>query len=122
MLDISPTAIREIKRLKQNSQLPGSSLRLSVKSGGCLGLYYDFNVDDFRATDNNSSVEEIAPGDRLVEVEGVTLVVSDESWKHIEHLQLDYSEDLMGGGFRFYNPQIKKTCGCGISFAESAKN
>ncbi|MGB5634448.1 MAG: iron-sulfur cluster assembly accessory protein, partial [Waterburya sp.] len=55
--------------------------------------------------------------DRKIETKGIHLIVDAQSWRYVEHLKLDYSEDLMGGGFRFYNPQIKNTCGCGISFA-----
>lgn len=120
MVAISPTAIEEIKRLKLNRQVPDSPLRLSVDSGGCFGLYYSLKFDEQRPTDDNLSLEE-TESDHLIEVDGVHLVVNSKSWKYIEHLQLDYSEDLMGGGFRFHHPQLKKTCGCGISFAESTE-
>ena len=57
--------------------------------------------------------------DRLIQINGIELKVDSQSWKYVEHLKLDYSQDLMGGGFRFYNPQIRNICGCGISFAEA---
>ena len=57
--------------------------------------------------------------DRVFQVKGIDLRVDLQSWKYVEHLKLDYSEDLMGGGFRFYNPQIENVCGCGISFTET---
>lgn len=137
MVDISATAVEEIKRLQLNRQISDSPLRLMVKSGGCFGLYYDFEFDD-RTSSDDSSVEksDVSPplkkrlgnphsradshqeSDRLIEVNGLKLVVNTQSWKYVEHLKLDYSEDLMGGGFRFHNPQLKKTCGCGISFSE----
>ncbi len=117
MVDISPTAIKEIKRLKLNRQIPDNSLRLMVKSGGCFGLYYDFEFEDRILTNADLSPAE---SDRLINIDGITLVVNSQSWKYIEHLKLDYSEDLMGGGFRFHNPQLEKICGCGISFSESA--
>ena len=139
MVDISPTAIKEIKRLQLNRKIPDSFLRLTVKSGGCSGLYYDFEFDDQTSTNADLGAESRQGGtevsslkgenlhsrtsahqesDRLIEVNGISLVVNTQSWKYVEHLELDYSEDLMGGGFRFHNPQSKKTCGCGISFSE----
>lgn len=137
MVDISPTAIEEIKRIQLNRQIPDSPLRLIVKSGGCFGLYYDFEFDDRTSSDGSSVVKSDATphqiktlehthsrtsshqeSDRLIELNGINLVVNTQSWKYVEHLELDYSEDLMGGGFRFHNPQIEKTCGCGISFSE----
>ena len=111
MIDISPAAAREIKRIFSNRQTSSSSLRLTVKSGGCSGLYYDLKIED------SHSDREPAKGDRLVRIDEICFWVDSPSWKYVEHLKLDYSEDLMGGGFRFHHPQIKNLCGCGISFA-----
>lgn len=115
MIEISPTAIKEIKRLQTNRENSVRSLRLAVRSGGCSGLFYDLKFEDLEATsrEENSS----SAGDRSVEIDGIVLKIDVESWQYIEHLKLDYSEDLMGGGFRFNNPQIKSSCGCGISFS-----
>ena len=115
MVDISPTAIAEIKRLQLNRTVSNSSLRLIVKSGGCFGLYYDFEFDEHTSANGESSDKK---SDRLIEINGINLIVSSKSWEYVEHLEVDYSEDLMGGGFRFYNPQVENICGCGISFAK----
>lgn len=115
MVEISATAVAEIDRLKRNRQMTDSSLRLLVKSGGCLDFFYALELENIKHQVEDNSEEQ---SDRILEVNGVSLVVDPQSWKYIEHLKLDYSEDLMGGGFRFHNPQIKKTCGCGISFTE----
>ena len=114
MVEISSTAVAEIERIKRNRAISDSFLRLRIKSGGCSGLFYDLELEDTPETSN----------DRIIEVQGIKLIVDAQSWQYIEHLKLDYSEDLMGGGFRFYNPRIKNTCGCGISFAavEMIKN
>jgi len=57
------------------------------------------------------------PGDRLYEVNGLEVVIDADSLPFLEGLTLDYSEDLMGGGFRFHNPNAAQTCGCGNSFS-----
>ena len=114
MVEISPTAIREIKRLQTNRENSVRSLRLAVRSGGCSGLFYDLKFEELETA---SMKENSSPSDRSLEIEGIILKIDLESWQYIEHLKLDYSEDLMGGGFRFNNPQIKSSCGCGISFS-----
>lgn len=115
MVEISPTAIREIKRLQTNQENSARFLRLAVRSGGCSGLFYDLKFEELETAsmkENSSSTS-----DRSLEIDGIVLKIDVESWQYIEHLKLDYSEDLMGGGFRFNNPQIKSSCGCGISFS-----
>ena len=111
MVDISPAAAKEIKRIFSNQSVSNSSLRLAVKSGGCSGLYYDLKIE------NPHSDGDSAKGDRFLKIDEICFRVDSQSWKYVEHLKLDYSEDLMGGGFRFHHPQIKNFCGCGISFA-----
>lgn len=109
MIDLTPAAVAEIERLKLNQQTAASFLRLKVKSGGCLKLFYELTLES-----------QAAPEDRQLEIKGIALVVDSQSWEYVRELQLDYAEDLMGGGFRFHNPQSKNTCGCGISFTPSA--
>lgn len=120
MVEISPTAAREIKRIKSNKH-PDSSLRIMVKSGGCSGLFYELKLDsgEIAQDRSNSSNSSTASGDRLLEIDGISIVIDSESWIYLENLKLDYSEDLMGGGFRFHNPTVQNTCGCGISFAKT---
>jgi iron-sulfur cluster assembly accessory protein len=59
------------------------------------------------------------PDDQLFNCDGVQVVVDAQSISAIAGLTLDYSEDLMGGGFRFHNPNALQTCGCGNSFSLS---
>lgn len=112
MVDISPAAAAEIERMQRHSKLPDSRLRIAVQSGGCLDFFYNLS---FETESENSGRE--SQGDRIIQIQGIDLIVDRQSWKLVEHLKLDYAEDLMGGGFRFYNSQIEKACGCGISFA-----
>ncbi|RCJ34168.1 hypothetical protein A6770_17670 [Nostoc minutum NIES-26] len=106
MIHLSPTAASEIGRLK--SKQPHALFRLAVKPGGCCGWFYDMSFD-----------EAVKAGDRLIELNGIKAVIDAESLDYVNGLALDYSEDLMGGGFRFHNPQAIATCGCGNSFSIS---
>jgi len=110
MISISPSAIREIKRIQSQKQTPSdtSILKLVVKPGGCSGMFYDLSLE-------NIPLSEIEY--QRLKIEDIDLLVNSESLDYIKDLRLDYSEDLMGGGFRFNNPQVVNVCGCGISFS-----
>lgn len=57
------------------------------------------------------------PEDRVYDCNGISVVVAQQQINYIDGLTLDYSEDMMGGGFRFHNPNAKQSCGCGNSFS-----
>jgi len=109
MITLSQAATDEIRRLQTKRQQQQARLRLGVKSGGCADLYYTLEFD-----------ETVRSSDRVYDCQGVAVVVNEASIKHLTNLTLDYSEDLMGGGFRFYNPNATETCGCGNSFRVKA--
>jgi iron-sulfur cluster assembly protein len=105
MISLSPSAVREINRLKSKLANPEMSFRLQVQSGGCSGLVYHMGFDAANSRD------------RIYQCNGLSVVVDEESYRYVENLNLDYSEDLMGGAFRFHNPKSVSVCGCGNSFA-----
>jgi len=104
MIQISPAAAREIRRMLSKQRQPNMFFRLQVQDGGCSGLFYDMKFD-----------EAVRLGDQIYECTGISVVVDNQSWDYVSNLTLDYSEDLMGGGFRFHNPNAKQICGCGNS-------
>jgi iron-sulfur cluster assembly protein len=106
MIELTPAAIKEIKRIQTSRQQPDSYFRLGVTEGGCSGLYYTFQLSE--------TPEE---SDRLYPFCDLTLIIDSASLPYVEDLRLDYAEDLMGGGFRFTNFQAKSSCSCGLSFA-----
>ncbi|MBO9998327.1 MAG: iron-sulfur cluster assembly accessory protein [Cyanobacteria bacterium SID2] len=110
MIFLSQTAVREIARLQSKHDTPGARLRVRARVGGCAELYYDLGFD-----------ETLQPDDRVCECEGVSVVVDEKSLTRVEGLTVDYTEDLMGGGFRFYNPHAERTCSCGHSFVPRAE-
>lgn len=121
MIQISQAAAREIKRLKQiregltpSHQKPDNIFRLSVQEGGCSGLFYNLKLDNVHPQHNSPT--ETVEGDRLWESNGLTVIVDEQTCAYVQGLKLDYSEDLMGGGFRFQNPNAASTCKCGLSF------
>ena len=109
MIEVSQAAASEIGRLK-SKQLPSNIfVRLAVKPGGCSGWFYDMSFD-----------EAVKLDDRLIDCHGIQILIDPASLNYINDLILDYSEDLMGGGFRFHNKSAIATCGCGNSFSTLA--
>ncbi len=107
MIHLSPAAASEIVRIKSKQQ-PNVLFRLAVKSGGCSGLFYDMSFD-----------QAIKLGDQVFQFDEIQVIIDGKSLNQLNGLTLDYSEDLMGGGFRFHNPQAIATCTCGNSFSIS---
>jgi iron-sulfur cluster assembly accessory protein len=106
MIHLSPAAANEIQRLKASRQQPDSYFRLGVEPGGCSGLYYILDLCAMPLT-----------GDRVCESQGISIVINEQSVPYLQDLKLDFAEDLMGGSFRFQNPNATATCGCALSFA-----
>ena len=107
MIELSLTAIGEVKRLRsKHLKTEDGVLRIGVHEGGCSGWSYQLEFAQSPATD-----------DQVFDCGDLQVVVDRQSLAYLNGLTLDYTEDLMGGGFRFYNPKATETCSCGHSFA-----
>lgn len=82
-----------------------AAIRVFVKSGGCSGYMYGMAIDDRRLE-----------GDRVVVDKGIRMVVDKMSWPLLAGSEVDYVENMMGGGFSVHNPNASSSCGCGSSF------
>ncbi len=87
------------------AQPAGAAVRVYVKSGGCSGYSYGMAIDDKRLD-----------GDRVFEDGGALVVVDPKSWSLLRGSEIDYVENMMGGGFQVTNPNATSACGCGSSF------
>lgn len=81
-------------------------LRISVKGGGCAGLQYNLDIDDRAST-----------FDIVCRFGDLKVAVDIFSLHYLENTTIDYQETLEGAGFKFDNPNARKTCGCGSSFS-----
>ena len=109
---ITNDAIEQISSLLKN-QTDKKALRVGVRSGGCSGMSYTM---DFIGGDEINSDDKVY--DYSLNSEQTFKVVCDpKSLLYIYGMQLDFSKDLIGGGFNFVNPNASQTCGCGSSFA-----
>ncbi len=106
MIEISKAAISEIKRVKKVREQLDRKFRIGLSTGGCKDFYYKIDL-----------VESIDPQDIVREVNGIDIVIDGQQLAYLDRLKLDYSEDLMGGSFRFENSQATSVCGCGNCFS-----
>lgn len=106
MIHLSHAASSEVVRLKAKRNNPRLLFRLSAQPSSCLGFSYAMTFDTT-----------VHPDDRLFDCNGMQVIVDAQSLPAIDGLTLDYSEDLMGGGFRFHNPNAIQSCGCGNAFS-----
>ena len=83
----------------------GIGLRVGVKPTGCSGYQYVIE-----------KAEAIGAHDQSFESNGVTIVIDDQSLRYLSGTELDYVREGLNEGFRFNNPNVQTTCGCGESF------
>lgn len=102
-ITLTESAARRIRTLAGGD--PEKGLRVKVVGGGCSGLTYKMALDAPRETD------------MIFERDGARLIVDRKSFLYLNGTELDYTEDLMQSSFQFRNPNVKRTCGCGASFA-----
>jgi iron-sulfur cluster assembly protein len=106
-IQVTPEALAEARRIMDKQGLEDAYVRLGVKGGGCSGMSYTMNFD-----------RNVGEKDKIFDYDhGVRVAVDVKSFLYLRGLVLDYSNDLMGGGFKFENPNAKRTCSCGSSFS-----
>ncbi|AIE83923.1 HesB/IscA family protein [Fimbriimonas ginsengisoli] len=102
---LTPAALAQIRRLLAKDGRPDVFLRLGVKGGGCSGFEYVTKLDTVRR-----------PIDLYLEIDGLTIACDKKSAVYLNGSTFDYTGNLIGGGFKFENPNVSRSCGCGTSF------
>jgi iron-sulfur cluster assembly accessory protein len=106
MVTLSDKAAEKVKEIRGEEAIEeGYALRLKVQGGGCSGFSYDLYFDQAQETD------------QPFEVKGVKVICDQMSLMYLMGTEIDYVEGLHGAGFKFNNPNVKSTCGCGSSFS-----
>ena len=104
-IEVTETAARRIqKQLAQRGK--GVGLRVGVKKSGCSGYAYVLDYAD-----------EVRPEDTVFESHGATVVVARDQLPMLEGMTLDFHREGLNEAFKFHNPNVSATCGCGESFA-----
>lgn len=103
---LTPVAAEKVKEIKAAEGIEESyGLRMRVVGGGCSGFSYDLYFD------------QVTEMDQTFMSHGVQLIVDQMSLQYLLGTNVDYVEGLQGAGFKFGNPNVKSTCGCGSSFS-----
>ena len=105
MLTLTEKAQGKVKEILDAQPEPYSGLRVQVVGGGCSGFQYHMGFE-----------KEPNSGDEILELGGFKVFVDRGSSMYLDGTEIDFVEALTGSGFRFNNPNVKSTCGCGESF------
>jgi iron-sulfur cluster assembly accessory protein len=106
MINLTPTAAVKVKEIMSMQTPVPVALRVAVVGGGCSGFQYHMAFEN----QTNDS-------DEVVDFNGLKVAVDQMSSMYLEGVEIDYVETLEGAGFKFNNPNVKSTCGCGSSFS-----
>ena len=106
MVQLTEKAIGKVKDIMSSQSPSPVGLRIAVVGGGCSGFSYSM------AFENQPNML-----DKTYEFGGLKVYIDQASMLYLEGAQVDYVETLEGSGFKFNNPQVKSTCGCGSSFS-----
>lgn len=103
MITLTENAANKVKSLLSEKTKTG--IRAGVQGGGCSGFTYQLKFDNQKEND------------KVIESHGVFLYVDPKSFLYLMGTEIDFVDELNQSGFKFVNPNAKRTCGCGESFS-----
>ncbi len=106
MVQLTETAVGKVKEILTSQEPAPAGLRISVVGGGCSGFSYSMAFEN-------------SPGllDKTYSFGDLKVFVDQASLLYLDGAEVDYVESMEGSGFKFNNPNVKSTCGCGSSFS-----
>jgi iron-sulfur cluster assembly accessory protein len=105
-ITLTTSAITKVKEIMAQQNPVPSGLRVGVQGGGCSGFSYAMSFE------NSAGMM-----DKTFDMDGLKVYVDATSIMYLNGCIVDYIETLEGAGFKFENPNVKSTCGCGSSFS-----
>lgn len=105
-ISITETASKRLQAVMKSENKSEYALRMSVIGGGCSGMTYNMSFDDKKGE-----------FDKVYKSEGITIYCDLKSWLYLKGTEVDFSDDMLSGGFKINNPNASRTCGCGTSFS-----
>lgn len=103
---LTPPAIAKVREIMATQDPVPAGLRIGVVGGGCSGFQYSMSFE------NASGMM-----DKVFTFDGLKVFIDATSVMYLNGCTVDYVETLEAAGFKFDNPQVKSTCGCGSSFS-----
>ncbi len=108
MISLTDQARTQLRTLMDQQGLSDLGLRVFVSPGGCSGFQYGMRFEDT-----------VLDGDLVEQRDGIQLYVDEFSAQYLEGAEIDYIDELMGGGFTIHNPNAISSCSCGQSFTSA---
>jgi iron-sulfur cluster assembly accessory protein len=105
-ISLTTSAISKVKEIMAQQNPVPAGLRVGVQGGGCSGFSYAMSFE------NSAGMM-----DKTFDMDGLKVYVDATSIMYLNGCIVDYVETLEGAGFKFENPNVKSTCGCGSSFS-----
>lgn len=107
MIQVTDLALSKIQELSEAEGIGHLNIRIKVQGGGCAGFTHDMFFEDLAPSDM----------DEVFEFDQVKIIVDSLSLQYLEGVTIDYITGPMSNSFKFINPNVKTTCGCGSSFS-----
>lgn len=106
MIQMTDTAVAKVNEILSQQEPQPKGLRLSVVGGGCSGFQYSMAFENQQL-----------PLDKVFDYDGLRVFVDQASLLYLDNCRVDYVETMEEAGFKFDNPNVTSTCGCGSSFS-----
>ena len=104
LVNMTPSAGENIKRLQSEFDMPGFGLRFGLSGGGCSGYKYVLELEETHEDE-----------DQVFDFDGVKVFLSPDHVEKLQNSTIDWVDTIMESGFQIDNPQAKRPCGCGQS-------
>jgi iron-sulfur cluster assembly protein len=104
MIQLTEQAVSKVREVIAAESGKFAGIRVAVVGGGCSGFQYSMNLES-----------DEKQGDQIVELEGLRVFVDEQSMLYLDGTEIDYVETVQGAGFKFNNPNVTGSCGCGES-------
>ena len=104
LLRLTPSAIKHLKSILEDSPETNMAVKLGVKNGGCAGMAYTMDY-----------IDEVRDTDECIEIDGIKLVIDPKAILFLLGTEMDYQKSTLNSGFIFNNPNQTDACGCGES-------
>jgi iron-sulfur cluster assembly accessory protein len=105
-LSFTDNAVAKVKEIMAQQDPVPAGLRVGVVGGGCSGFSYNMTFENQQGM-----------MDKVFNFDGLKVFVDATSTMYLDGCVVDYVETLEAAGFKFENPNVKSTCGCGSSFS-----
>ena len=106
IITLTEKAAKRLNNILEGEEASEKAIRVAIDTGGCSGMSYQIKFDNKRKE-----------YDKKFDSHGITILCDVKSWIYVRGCEIDFSNDLLNGGFKVNNPNATRTCGCGISFS-----